>query len=46
MAVRAKRNCCLTNIKVPIVSGFKLAQRSNMVSLLPEKIHSTATADP
>ena len=46
MAVRAKRRCCLTNINVRIVSGFKLAQRKDIVSRPPEKIRSTVTAEP
>jgi hypothetical protein len=36
----------LTNIKVLMVSGFKLARRKEMVSRPPEKMRSTATADP
>ena len=37
---------CLTSIRTRIVSGIKLAQRKEIVSLPPEKMHSTATAEP
>jgi len=46
MASRARRRGCLKSIKVRIVSGFKLALRSEIVSLPAEKIRSTATAEP
>jgi hypothetical protein len=45
-AVRARRSRCLTNIRVRIVSGLRFARRREIVSRLPEKIRSTATADP
>jgi hypothetical protein len=46
MAARAWRRRCLTSIKVLMVSGFKLARRKEIVSRPPEKMRSTATADP
>src|SRR5882762_1506198 len=46
IASHARQRRCFTNIRVRMVSGFKLARRSDIVSLPPEKIHSTATADP
>ncbi|KAJ7320965.1 hypothetical protein DFH08DRAFT_818787 [Mycena albidolilacea] len=42
----ARRRCCLTIIRVQIMSGFKLAHRREMVSQPPDKMRSTATADP
>ena len=39
-------SCCLTSISVRIVSGWRLARRSDIVSRPPEKIRSTATAEP
>jgi hypothetical protein len=36
----------LTNIRVQIVSGLRLVRQREIVSWLPEKICSTATADP
>ena len=44
--MRASLRCCLTSISTLIVSGTKLARRREMVSLPPEKIRSTATAEP
>ena len=45
-AVLANLSLCLTSINVRMVSGFKLARRREMVSRPPEKICSTATAEP
>ena len=45
-ASRVSRRRCLTNMRVRIVSGFKLALRSEIVSRPPENIRSTATAEP
>ena len=36
----------MTNINVRIVSGWRLARRREIVSRAPEKIRSTATAEP
>jgi hypothetical protein len=46
IAVLANLRCCLTSINVRMVFGFKLARHREMVSRSPEKIHSTATAEP
>jgi len=46
VAWQARWRCCLTSIKVWIESGFKLALQNEIVSLPPEKIHLTATAEP
>ena len=46
MAVRAKRRRCFTSIKVWMVSGLRLARRNEIISRPPEKIRSTATAEP
>jgi hypothetical protein len=46
MALRVNLNLALTNIRVWMVSAFKLARRNPMVSRPPEKIRSTATAEP
>jgi hypothetical protein len=46
MAFRANRNLAFTNIRVLMVSAFRLARRSPIVSRPPENIRSTATADP
>ncbi|KAG1720671.1 hypothetical protein EDB19DRAFT_2029789 [Suillus lakei] len=43
---RAKRSLAFTSINVLTVSGLRLAHRSETVSRPPEKIRSTATADP
>ncbi|KAJ7312727.1 hypothetical protein DFH08DRAFT_821893 [Mycena albidolilacea] len=45
-ALRAHRKRAFTNIKVLIVSAFKLARRKLIVSRPPEKTRSTATAKP
>lgn len=45
-ATRASFNRCLTNMRTRTVSGTKLARRNEIVSRPPEKIRSTATADP
>ena len=37
--------CCLTSISIWMVSGWRLAHRSDIVSWPPEKICSTATAE-
>ena len=46
IAVWARHSCCLTSINVLIVSSCRLTRHNDIVSRLPEKIHSTATADP
>lgn len=46
MTARAARSCCFASMSIRIVSGLRLARRSDMVSLPPEKIPSTATAEP
>ena len=46
METRANWRQCLTSIKVRIVSGWRLARHIEMVSQPPEKICSTATAEP
>ena len=46
MAAQVRQRHCLTSIKVQIVSGLRLAWRSDMVSQPPVNILSTATADP
>lgn len=43
---RARINFRFTNIRILIVSGLRLARRREIVSRPPEKIRSTATADP
>jgi hypothetical protein len=40
------RKRCLTSMRTRIVFGFRLARRNEIVSLPPEKMRSTATADP
>ncbi|KAJ7692541.1 hypothetical protein B0H17DRAFT_1133020 [Mycena rosella] len=45
-ARRARRSHCFTIIRVRMMSGFKLARRREMVSRPPEKLCSTATAEP
>ena len=46
IARRVMHRCCLTSISVWIVSGWRLACRNEIVSRPPEKILSTATAEP
>ena len=46
LPTRESLTCCLTSISVQMVSGWRLACRSDIVSWPPEKIHSTATAEP
>ncbi|KAJ7354490.1 hypothetical protein DFH08DRAFT_804389 [Mycena albidolilacea] len=46
MAFRANRSLTLTNIRVLMVSAFRLAWRSPIVLCPPENICSAATADP
>ena len=45
MAPWARPRCCLTNIRVRMVPGLRLACRSEIVSRSPEKMHSTTTAE-
>jgi len=45
-AMRASCKCCLTSIRVLIVSGFKLERCRDIVSRPPKKMCSTATAEP
>ena len=42
----ARQSHCFTNISIQTVSGFRLPLHSDIVSHPPEKICSTATADP
>jgi hypothetical protein len=44
--VRAKCNRFLTSMRIRMVSAWRLARRREMVSRPPEKIRSTATAEP
>lgn len=46
MALRASLRRCFTSISVRIVSGCRRERLREIVSLPPEKIRSTATADP
>jgi hypothetical protein len=46
IAAHNMRKHALTNIRVQMVSGFKLAWWRPIVSWPPEKIRSTVTADP
>ena len=46
IAMYARHRCCLTSIKILIVSGFRPTWHNNIVLLPPEKICSMATADP
>ena len=39
-------NLRFTNIRILMVSGLRLARRRKIVSRPPEKMRSTATADP
>jgi hypothetical protein len=43
---RIWRRQCFRTMRVQMVSGWRLAWRIDMVSLLLEKTHSTATAEP
>jgi hypothetical protein len=45
-AVQARHDHCFTNINVLIALGWRLARRREIISRLPEKIHSTATGGP
>ena len=45
-ASQASQSRCFTNMRVRMVSGFKLALRREMTSLPLDKIRSTATAEP
>ena len=45
-AMHASCKCCLTSIRVLIVSGFKLERCRDIVSRPPKKMCSTATAEP
>jgi hypothetical protein len=46
MSLRASLKRCFTIMRVRIVPGCKLAHRKEMVSRPPEKMRSTATAEP
>ena len=46
MVVHARQSRCLTSISVQMVSGLRLAQWREIVLQLPEKMCSTATAEP
>ena len=46
IAPRARHRRCLTNIRVRMVSGLRLARRSEIVSRAPENMCLTATAEP
>ena len=46
MAPQASHRCCLTNMRMQMVSGLRLAHHNEIVSQAPEKIHSAATAKP
>ena len=46
MSLRLSRKWCFKIIKVRMVEGRRLARRKEIVSRPPEKMRSTATADP
>ena len=46
LCLQGKISLCFTNMSVWIVSGLRLVQQRDIVSCPPEKIRSTATADP
>ncbi len=46
IALRSRWRRCFISMRTRIISGLRLARLSEMVSRPPEKIRSTATADP